>query len=80
MEKERERAEEMNYPSPIQPDKAATDRDFDAAIDYCLENIEEIAFVAGTHNEESVCRCGELLHEKASRTITRTFIFRSFTE
>ncbi len=64
MEKERARAEEMNYPSPIQPDKAATDRDFDAAIGYCLENVEEIAFVAGTHNEDSVCLLAELLHEK----------------
>lgn len=54
MEKERERAEEMDYPSPIQPDKAATDRDFDAAVEYCLENIETLAFVAGTHNEKSV--------------------------
>lgn len=54
MEKERERAEQMNYPSPIQPDKTATDRDFDAAIEYCLDNIEDIAFVAGTHNEKSV--------------------------
>ena len=53
MEKERARAEEKNYPSPIQPDKAATDRDYDAAIDYCLENIETLAFVAGTHNEVS---------------------------
>ncbi len=54
MEKERERAEELGYESPIQPDKAATDRDFDAAIEYCLENIDEIAFVNGTHNEKSV--------------------------
>ncbi len=64
MEKERMRAEEMDYPSPIQPDKAATDRDFNAAIDYCLENLEEIAFVAGTHNEDSVCMLAEKLHEK----------------
>ncbi len=64
MEKERARAEEMGYPSPIQPDKQATDRDFNAAIDYCLENLEEIAFVAGTHNEDSVCRLAEKLHEK----------------
>jgi proline dehydrogenase len=62
MEKERERAAEMKYPSPIQPNKEATDRDFDAAIDYCLENVEEIAFVAGTHNEDSVCRMAEKLH------------------
>jgi proline dehydrogenase len=54
----------MNYPSPIQPNKGATDHDFDAAIDYCLENVEEIAFVAGTHNEESVCRLAEKLHQK----------------
>jgi proline dehydrogenase len=27
MEKERRKNEEMSYPSPIQPDKASTDRD-----------------------------------------------------
>ncbi len=64
MEKERARAEEMNYPSPIQPNKTATDQDYDAAIDFCLENVEEIAFVAGTHNETSVCRLAEKLHAK----------------
>lgn len=64
MEKERMRAEEMDYPSPIQPDKAATDKDYDAAIDFCLDNVEDIAFVAGTHNEESVCRLAEKLHAK----------------
>jgi proline dehydrogenase len=54
MEKERERAKEMGYPSPIHQDKNATDRDFDAACSYCLANINEIAFVAGTHNDASV--------------------------
>ncbi len=64
MEKERIRAEEMDYPSPIQPNKEATDRDFDAAIDYCLENIEDIAFVAGTHNEKSVQMLARKMEEK----------------
>ncbi len=64
MEKERSRAAEMNYPSPIQPDKAATDRDYDAAIDFCLENIENIAFVAGTHNEKSVQMLAQKMEEK----------------
>lgn len=64
MEKERERAEEMNYPSPIQPDKAATDRDFDLAVEYCLDNVEEIAFVAGTHNEKSVQLLAQKLEAK----------------
>lgn len=64
MEKERERAEEMGYQSPIQPDKESTDRDYDLAIDYCLENIEDIAFVAGTHNQESVKKLAEKVHAK----------------
>lgn len=64
MEKERSRAEEMNYPSPIQPDKAATDRDYDAAIDFCLENINDIAFVAGTHNEKSVQMLAQKMEER----------------
>jgi proline dehydrogenase len=53
MEKERERAAEMGYPSPIHETKADTDRDYDAAILYCLDNLEDLAFVNGTHNEES---------------------------
>ena len=64
MEKERERAEENGYLSPIQPDKAATDRDFDLAIEYCLENIETIAFVAATHNEASVQKLAQMMKEK----------------
>ena len=65
LEKERARAEEMNYPSPIQPDKAATDRDYNAALEYCLDNLNEIAFVAGTHNEKSVQLLSQKLDEKA---------------
>ena len=53
MEKERERAAEMGYPSPIHPDKQGTDRDYNAAVDYCLDHLDDVAFVAGTHNEKS---------------------------
>ena len=53
MEKERERAAEKEYPSPIHNDKKSTDRDYDAAIDYCLDHLDDVAFVAGTHNEKS---------------------------
>lgn len=63
MEKERKRAEEMGYPSPIQPDKAASDRDYDASLNYCMDHIDEIAFVCGTHNEESCRLLAELLDE-----------------
>jgi proline dehydrogenase len=64
MEKERKRAEEMGYPSPIQPDKQAADKDYDAALDYCTDHINTIAFVAGTHNEESCRLLAELLDKK----------------
>lgn len=64
MEKERKRAEEMDYPSPIQPDKAATDRDYNEALRFCVENIDTIGFVCGTHNEESSRLLTELIDEK----------------
>ncbi len=55
MEKERERALNMGYPSPINTDKTATDNDYDEAVKFCVEHIEHTALVAGTHNEQS-CR------------------------
>ena len=53
MEKERARAEEKGYPSPIQPDKAATDNDYDTGVLFCLERMKEVALFIGTHNEQS---------------------------
>lgn len=53
IEKERDRAAKMGYEDPIQPDKEATDRDFNAAIEFCLEHADRIALCCGTHNEES---------------------------
>ncbi|MDB5017974.1 MAG: proline dehydrogenase [Mucilaginibacter sp.] len=64
MEKERKRAEENGYQSPIQPDKESTDRDYDAAVDYCTDHVEKIALVAGTHNEESCRLLAEQLNKK----------------
>ncbi|MBL4675931.1 MAG: proline dehydrogenase family protein [Mucilaginibacter sp.] len=64
MEKERKRAEEKSYPSPIQPNKEATDRDYDDAIIYCADNVDNIAFVGGTHNEDSCRLLADLLNAK----------------
>lgn len=64
MEKERKRAAEMGYPSLIQPDKQSTDRDYDAALHFCVDNLDKIAFVAGTHNENSCRLLADLLNEK----------------
>jgi len=63
MEKERTRAEERGYPDPIQPDKESTDRDFNAALKYCVENIDSISIVCGTHNEESSMCLVELMQK-----------------
>jgi proline dehydrogenase len=53
MEKERKRAAEMNYPSPIQASKQNTDDDYNAALLFCLNNLKNIAVIVATHNEDS---------------------------
>ncbi|MCE3296555.1 MAG: proline dehydrogenase [Crocinitomicaceae bacterium] len=53
MEKERARAQAKGYPSPIQPDKEASDSDYNSALEIILQNINILALCAGTHNEHS---------------------------
>lgn len=53
MEKERERAEKMGYPSPINPTKEATDKCYDDALTFCMTNHDVFATVSGSHNEIS---------------------------
>ncbi|TND07524.1 MAG: proline dehydrogenase [Bacteroidetes bacterium] len=64
MEKERKRAADMNYPSPIQDTKADTDRDYDLAIRFCVGHNDRIALCAGTHNEASSRLLVQLMQEK----------------
>jgi proline dehydrogenase len=61
MEKERARAIEKGYRDPIQPDKASADRDFDQALEYCIQNAQDISICAGTHNEKSSLFLTELM-------------------
>jgi proline dehydrogenase len=63
MEKERDRAEEQGYPSPIQPNKDAADKDFNASLKVVIERIDRVSFCAGTHNEESSMLLVKLLKE-----------------
>lgn len=53
MEKERERAQQKGYPDPIQPNKEASDNNYNAAIDFILSNTDKISGFFGTHNEKS---------------------------
>ncbi len=53
MEKERERAEEMGYRSPIHEDKKAVDEDFDEAVNVCLDNLSQVFVCIASQSEES---------------------------
>lgn len=64
MEKERERALIKGYTSPIQPNKESTDRDFDEALSFCVDNIDHISLVAGSHNESSNHLLVDLMSKK----------------
>lgn len=67
MEKERQRAAEMGYQDPIQPDKAASDRDYDAALELCVANIDRVSICAGTHNENSSLKLVGMMREAGLR-------------
>lgn len=64
MEKERRRAAEMGYPSPIQPDKEASDRDYNAGLEFCIGHADRIALIVASHNEYSNLYAVQLLQEK----------------
>ncbi|MFZ1528680.1 MAG: proline dehydrogenase family protein [Ferruginibacter sp.] len=64
MEKERLRAVEKGYPSPIQPDKESCDRDYNDAVKFCIEHIDIIALIVASHNEYSNMYTTKLLDEK----------------
>ena len=64
MEKERERALEKGYPSPICESKEATDDNFNNILTYILDHLKDISLFIGTHNEESSYLAMDLMHEK----------------
>ncbi len=66
MEKERKRATENNYPSPIQPNKETCDSDYDRALEFLLEpeSLNQMALCAGSHNEDSSAFLADLISKK----------------
>jgi proline dehydrogenase len=63
MEKERLRASEMNYPSPINETKHATDDEYNAALEYCIDPANNMYIVVGSHNEFSNLYAVELMEK-----------------
>ena len=65
MEKERARAIEKKYPSPIQESKEDSDIDYNLALEECVKNIDMMGLCAGTHNEKSSLYLVELMNKYA---------------
>jgi proline dehydrogenase len=64
MDKERKRAAQFGYPSPIQPDKEASDRDYNESVEFCIDHIDMIAMIVASHNEYSNLLATTLLDKK----------------
>jgi proline dehydrogenase len=64
MEKERRRASEKGYASPIQPNKESADADFNEAVHFCIDQIDRIGLIVASHNEYSNLLATRLLKEK----------------
>lgn len=63
MEKERDRAEEKKYKSPICATKQVTDNNFNESLRYVLKNLRDISLFVGTHNEYSCYLTMQLMDE-----------------
>jgi proline dehydrogenase len=75
MEKERKRAAENGYPSPIQPDKETCDREYDEALEFLTDNRENMALCAGSHNEHSSAYLADLMDKKGIDKTDKRFYF-----
>ena len=64
MDKERLRASENNYPSPINSTKEKTDELYNKALTFCVENYESIASCNASHNIYSNTLLAELIESK----------------
>lgn len=64
LEKERDRAREKGYPSPVYDRKEETDRDFNEAIKFCIDHIDTVYLGNATHNEQSCLYAIDLIREK----------------
>jgi len=64
MEKENDRAEENNYPTPICASRQATDDNFNNVMSYIFDNLESISLFLGTHNEKSSYLAMEIMEAK----------------
>lgn len=67
MEKERTRAKQIGYPSPICATKQETDDNFNAGVRFVVEHIDKFELFCGTHNEESCKLLAEAIEANGLR-------------
>jgi len=63
LEKERNRAEQLNFSSPINPNKETTDNHFNKGLELIIKNLNHSFLFCGTHNEESCLLLVNLMTE-----------------
>ncbi len=64
MEKERQRAAQMGYPDPINPNKEIVDDHYNTALRFCLDHIEHVALCNASHNAHSALLQVERMAQK----------------
>ncbi len=64
MEKERTRAAEKGYRSPIQATKENSDKDYNEAVRFCLDHLDNIGLIVASHNEHSNLFATQLMQER----------------
>ena len=75
MERERQKAHEDNYCEPVHETKDGTDRDFNAAMEFTVENRDTISVCVGTHNEYSCKYLVELMNQNHIQPTDKHFYF-----
>jgi proline dehydrogenase len=64
MEKERRRASDKGYTSPIQPSKESSDKDYNDAVRFCIDHLDNIGLIVASHNENSNLLATQLLQQR----------------
>ena len=75
MERERQKAHEDNYCEPVHETKEGTDRDFNVAMEFTVENRGVISVCVGTHNEYSCKYLVELMNKHRIEPTDKHFYF-----
>ncbi len=75
MEKERARAKELGYKSPISPNKKAVDKDFDEGVNTCLDNLDALFVCIASQSEDSNLLAIQLIEKKKINRNSNRILF-----